>query len=104
MEFIADVRCSTTHGSHVIHPVLRPRAARRRLYPFCCQPPQRPRFHYPAAVEDVERAVRYLGYDAKTYRIDPDRIGAVGYSSGSHLAALLGVLDGNGDNPRSRSR
>ena len=56
-----------------------------------------PRFHYPAAVEDVERAVRYVRYNARTYSIDPDRIGVVGYSSGAHLAALLGVLNANGD-------
>jgi len=56
-----------------------------------------PRFHYPAAVEDVQRAVRYIRYSAKNYAVDPDRIGAVGYSSGAHLVALLGVLDGKGD-------
>ena len=56
-----------------------------------------PRFHYPAPVEDVQRAVRYIRYNAKTYGIDPGRIGAVGYSSGAHLGSMLGVLDGKGD-------
>jgi acetyl esterase/lipase len=56
-----------------------------------------PRFHYPAPVEDLQRAVRYIRHNAKTYGIDPDHIGALGYSSGAHLAALLGVLDGKGD-------
>jgi acetyl esterase/lipase len=56
-----------------------------------------PRFHYPAAVEDVQRAVRFIRYHAGTYGIDPRRIGAVGYSSGAYLAALLGVLNGEGD-------
>lgn len=56
-----------------------------------------PRFHYPAAVEDVQRAVRYIRYNAKDYGVDPARIGAVGYSSGAYLAAMLGVLDGPGD-------
>jgi acetyl esterase/lipase len=56
-----------------------------------------PRFHYPAAVEDVQRAVRYIRYNAKDYGVDPARIGAVGYSSGAYLAAMLGVLDGTGD-------
>jgi dipeptidyl aminopeptidase/acylaminoacyl peptidase len=55
------------------------------------------RFRYPAPVEDVQRAVRFIRYNAKTYGIDPDRIGAVGYSSGAHLVAMLGVLDGTGD-------
>jgi acetyl esterase/lipase len=56
-----------------------------------------PRFHYPAPVEDVQRAVRYIRYSAKDYGVDPARIGAVGYSSGAYLAAMLGVLDGIGD-------
>jgi acetyl esterase/lipase len=56
-----------------------------------------PRFRYPAAVEDVQRAVRFVRYHAGVYGIDPRRIGAVGYSSGAHLATLLGVLKGEGD-------
>ncbi len=54
-----------------------------------------PRFYYPAAVEDVQRAVRFMRYYADKFEIDPDRIGAIGGSSGGHLASLLGVLDGN---------
>lgn len=56
-----------------------------------------PRFQYPAAVEDVQRAVRFIRYNADTYGINPLQIGAVGNSSGAHLSALLGVLDGKGD-------
>jgi acetyl esterase/lipase len=52
-----------------------------------------PRFRYPAAVEDVRRAVRYVRHHAARYGIAPDRIGAAGYSSGGTLASLLGVLD-----------
>jgi len=52
-----------------------------------------PRFHYPVAVEDVKRAVRFIRYHADTFGVDPNRIGALGYSSGAYLAALLGVLD-----------
>lgn len=56
-----------------------------------------PRFEYPAAVEDAQRAVRYIRHNAKTFGINPDRIGAIGGSSGAHLAAMLGTLDGKGD-------
>lgn len=56
-----------------------------------------PRFQFPAPLEDVQRAVRFIRYHAADYGIDPDRIGAVGGSSGGHLVSLLGVLDGNGD-------
>jgi acetyl esterase/lipase len=56
-----------------------------------------PRFHYPAAVEDAQRAVRFVRYHAPRYGIDPDRIGAAGGSSGGHLVSMLGVLDGKRD-------
>lgn len=56
-----------------------------------------PRFLYPAAVEDVQRAVRFIRYHARKYGINPDRIGAVGGSSGGYLVSMLGVLDGEGD-------
>jgi acetyl esterase/lipase len=56
-----------------------------------------PRFLYPAAVEDVQRAVRFIRLNARRFAIDPDRIGAAGLSSGGHLASMLGVLDGKGD-------
>ena len=55
-----------------------------------------PRFRYPAAVEDVQRAGRFVRSRAREYGISVDRLGAVGYSSGGHLASLLGVLDGIG--------
>ncbi len=56
-----------------------------------------PRFRYPAPTEDVQRALRFIRYNAEKFSIDPDRIGAVGGSSGAHLVSLLGVLDGAGD-------
>jgi acetyl esterase/lipase len=56
-----------------------------------------PRFHYPAMIEDAHRAVRYVRYYAKQFGINPNRIAAVGYSSGAHLASLLGLMDGTGD-------
>lgn len=56
-----------------------------------------PRFHYPAALEDVQRAVRFIRFHAEQFHINPDRLGGWGFSSGAHLVALLGVLDGAGD-------
>ncbi len=56
-----------------------------------------PRFRYPAPVEDAQRAVRYVRHHAASYGIDPNRIGAIGGSSGGHLASMLGVLDGDAD-------
>lgn len=56
-----------------------------------------PRFRYPAAVEDAQRAVRFVRHNASRLGIRADRIGAVGGSSGGHLVSMLGVLDGKGD-------
>src|SRR3954447_20322930 len=60
-----------------------------------------PRFHFPDAVDDAQRAVRYVRQNAARYGIDKDRIGAFGASSGGHLVSMLGTLDGKGtpDNP-----
>jgi acetyl esterase/lipase len=55
-----------------------------------------PRFHYPAAVEDAQRAVRFVRHHAARYGIKADRLGALGASSGGHLVNLLGVLEGKG--------
>jgi acetyl esterase/lipase len=50
-----------------------------------------PRNIFPAAVEDVRCAVRWLRSNAATYRIDPQRIAALGHSAGGHLSAMLGT-------------
>ncbi|MDQ2888820.1 MAG: alpha/beta hydrolase [Chloroflexota bacterium] len=46
---------------------------------------------FPAQIEDVKMAVRWLRVQADTYHLDPQRIGVWGESSGGHLAALLGT-------------
>ena len=56
-----------------------------------------PRFQYPAPLEDVQRAVRFVRSNAATYHIDQNKIGAFGSSSGGHLVSLLGVLEGKGN-------
>jgi acetyl esterase/lipase len=45
-------------------------------------------FPYPAAIEDVTSAIRWVRRHADDYGVDPDRLGAVGVSAGGHLAAL----------------
>lgn len=56
-----------------------------------------PTHRYPAPVEDVQRAARYIRFNAEAFGINPDRLGAMGGSSGAHLVSMLGVLDGKGD-------
>lgn len=59
---------------------------------------------FPDQVRDVKCAVRWLRANAKKYRIDPKRIGAVGSSAGGHLALMLATtpnqteLEGDGGN------
>ncbi len=54
-------------------------------YRFC------PKETFPAQVEDVKAAVRWVKTHAKEYQIDPERLGAVGFSAGGHLSLMLGL-------------
>lgn len=47
---------------------------------------------WPAQLDDVKAAHRWIVDHATTYGIDPERIAAVGDSAGGHLALLLGTL------------
>ena len=46
---------------------------------------------FPAQIEDVKAAVRWLRANAETYRLDSNRFAAWGSSAGGHLVALLGT-------------
>jgi acetyl esterase/lipase len=65
---------------------------------------------FPAAINDVKCAIRWLRANAGVFNIDPDRIGALGYSSGGNMACLLGLtkpldgLEGEGGFPTFSSR
>jgi len=48
---------------------------------------------WPAQLDDVQRAVRWMRANAAKYGIDPNHIGAFGHSAGAQLAALLGMQD-----------
>ena len=52
-----------------------------------------PQYKFPAQIEDVKCAIRFLRASAATYGLDPGRIGAWGGSAGGHLVALLGLTD-----------
>ena len=52
---------------------------------------------YPAQLEDVERAVRFIRAHAARWSIDPERMGGIGGSSGGHLTLMLGVFSTTGD-------
>jgi acetyl esterase/lipase len=46
---------------------------------------------FPAQIQDVFSAVRFLRKNAAEYGIDPNQIVAMGHSGGGHLAALAGL-------------
>lgn len=50
-----------------------------------------PDYRYPAPVDDLHQALRWLRARAAAFRLREDRIAAFGYSAGGHLAEMLGV-------------
>lgn len=69
-----------------------------------------PAHKFPAQIEDCKAAVRWLRANAKKLKINPDRMGAIGFSAGGHLVSLLGAaddkagLEGKGGHPEQSSR
>ena len=63
-----------------------------------------PRFHYPAAIDDVQRAIRFVRAHARDYGIDGARLGGVGGSSGGNLIGLAAMLAAPGIQQRCRPR
>ena len=57
--------------------------------------PEQPAHQFPAQIEDVKCAIRWLRSQADKYNIDPDLIGIKGSSAGGHLSLLAGVTDQN---------
>ena len=56
-----------------------------------------PKYPYPFMVYDVERAVRYLRYNASKWNADANRIALVGGSAGGFLSNMVGLLNAPGD-------
>ena len=61
-----------------------------------------PRYRFPAQLEDVQAAVRWLRTNAAGLGVDAARVGAAGGSAGGHLAALLGTTEAEVDGVSSR--
>ena len=55
---------------------------------------------FPAFLQDVKSAIRYLRAHAEEHQIDPTRVAAWGTSSGGNTALLLGLT---GDDPRYKT-
>jgi acetyl esterase/lipase len=48
-------------------------------------------YHHPAPLDDVQRAVRLVRSRAAEWKLDPQKIGVVGFSAGGHLASSVGT-------------
>lgn len=52
---------------------------------------------HPAPLRDAQRALRLTRAHAKAWRVDPARVGILGFSAGGHLAATAGTHVDGGD-------
>ncbi len=55
-----------------------------------------PKYPYPAMIEDVERAIRFIRHESKRWQADPNRIALVGGSAGGYLSNMVGALQAPG--------
>ena len=49
-------------------------------------------YHHPAMIQDVQRAIQYVRDHAKEFRVNPDKLGTMGFSAGGHLVAMSGAF------------
>lgn len=50
-----------------------------------------PRYQHPAPLLDAARAIRTLRARAAEWKLDPERIGILGFSAGGHVASTIGT-------------
>jgi len=50
-----------------------------------------PKYHHPSELLDAARAVRLVRSRAAEWKVDPRRIGVLGFSAGGHLASTIGT-------------
>ena len=51
-----------------------------------------PKYHHPIELGDAQRAIRMVRARAEEFRVQPDRIGIMGFSAGGHLASSAGRI------------
>ncbi|MEX0321662.1 MAG: prolyl oligopeptidase family serine peptidase [Puniceicoccaceae bacterium] len=56
-----------------------------------------PRYKVRDIMGFMHRAVRFIRFNADTWKIDPDRIGVTGSSAGGHLSLILATKGGPGE-------
>lgn len=58
-------------------------------------------FHHPAMLEDIQRSIQIVRENADEWKIDVNRVGAIGFSAGGHLVVMAGAF---GDNVNELSK
>ncbi len=56
-----------------------------------------PKYNHPVMLQDVSRAIRTIRANAAAWKIDPKRIGVMGFSAGGHLSSSVSVHYDAGD-------
>lgn len=51
-----------------------------------------PRYNVPEIISEVQRAIRFIRYNAGKYGIDPNKLGVTGASAGGHLSISSAVF------------
>lgn len=47
-------------------------------------------YHYPAMLQDIQRAIQLVRENADQWDIDPSKVGVIGFSAGGHLVTMAG--------------
>jgi acetyl esterase/lipase len=84
-----------------IQPMFVERLIARGYTVFAVVHGSQPKFTIPEILQDMNRAVRFVRFHARDYKIDPERIGIYGASAGGHLSLMQGTA---GDRGNSDSR
>ncbi len=56
-----------------------------------------PKHGFPAAIDDMERAIRFIRHNARRWHADPKRLALIGLASGGYLANMVGVTGRKGE-------
>lgn len=59
-----------------------------------------PKYTIPEILEDMHRAVRYIHFHSKQFKIDPGKLGIYGASAGGHLSLMQGTAGKTGTDAR----
>jgi acetyl esterase/lipase len=74
--------------------------AKRGIVCFAIDYRLAPEHKFPAQIEDCREAVKWIRANATEYKVDTERLGAIGYSAGGHLACLLATT---GEKPNEKN-